>query len=378
MKRIGFIIFQIFRYLLVILLLLFSIATLMGHSYLQTFFIWLVLVAIIYWPSVLGNKWGKRISLGIRLVSIAILFCVSFLAFRPAPKSSIYLSEELRNELMGIYDQKVANWPENTEDIVIESMYGTVHVLACGNPDNPPLVMIHAASMGAHSWAENLDPLIDHYRIYSVDNIGEGNKSDLKDALVYPGNQQEIADHFALIMDSLGVIRSPLFGASNGGFIAMCYTYYYPERVESLALFGPMGLTQLSGKSIMMLSVASLYPFQVVRDLVTKWALGEAPEVIDSYGDWFNCIMKATIPSVAMPVPMTTEQKASMDLPVLLFLGTNDPIVGEVEHAKEVAEEYPNIRIEVLDSGHLVAVEHADYVNSVVNDFLALEHLPKP
>lgn len=378
MKRIGFIIFQIFRYLLVILLLLFSIATLMGHSYLQTFFIWLVLVAVIYWPSVLGNKWGKRISLGIRLVSIAILFCVSFLAFRPAPKSSIYLSEELRNELMGIYDQKVANWPENTEDIFIESMYGTVHVLTCGNPDNPPLVMIHAASMGAHSWAENLDPLIDHYRIYSVDNIGEGNKSDLKDALVYPGNQQEIADHFALIMDSLGVIRSPLFGASNGGFIAMCYAYYYPERVESLALFGPMGLTQLSGKSIMMLSVASLYPFQIVRDLVTKWALGEAPEVIDSYGDWFNCIMKATIPSVAMPVPMTTEQKASMDLPVLLFLGTNDPIVGEVEHAKEVAEEYPNIRIEVLDSGHLVAVEHSEYVNSVVNDFLALEHLPKP
>ena len=137
-----------------------------------------------------------------------------------------------------------------------------------------------------------------------------------------------------------------------------------------MALFGPMGLTQLSGKSIMMLSVASMYPFQFVRDRVTKWALGDAPEIRDSYGDWFNCIMKATIPSVAMPEPMTTEQKASMDLPVLLFLGSDDPIVGEVEHAKKVAEEYPDIRIEVLDSGHLVAVEHAEYVNSVVSEFL--------
>ena len=370
MKRFGFIILQILRFLLVVVFLLFSIATLMGHSYLQTFLIWLMLVAIIYWPGVIGKKWGKRTSLGIRLSSIAILLCVSFLAFRPQPKSSIYVSEEL----MEIYDQKVANWPENTEDIYIESTYGTVHVLACGNPENPPLVMIHAASMGAHSWAENLDPLTDQYRIYSVDNIGEGNKSVLKDALVYPGNQKEIADHFALIMDSLGVKRSPVFGASNGGFIAMCYTYYYPERVESMALFGPMGLTQLSGKSIMMLSVASMYPFQFIRDRVTKWALGEAPEVTGSYGDWFNCMMKATIPSVAMPEPMTSEQKASMDLPVLLFLGTEDPIVGEAEHAKKVAEEYPDIRIEVLDSGHLIAVEHAAYVNSVVLDFLGQEN----
>ena len=374
MKHIGLIILQIFRYLLVILLLLFSIATFVGHSYLQSFLIWLMVVAMIYWPRAIGEKWGRRISLGIRLASIVILFCISFLAFKPAPKSSIYLSEELRNELMNIYDQKVTSWPENTEDIFIESTYGTVHVLACGNTENPPLVMIHAASMGAHSWAENLDPLIDHYRIYSIDNIGEGNKSVLRNALVYPKTQKEIADHFALIMDSLGVKSSPLFGASNGGFIAMCYTYYHPERVESLALFGPMGLTQLSGKSIMMLSVASMYPFQFVRDRVTKWALGDAPEVIDSYGDWFNCIMKATIPSVAMPEPMTTEQKAKMDLPVLLFLGSKDPIVGEVEHAKEIAEEYPDIQIEVLDSGHLVAVEHAADVNSVVAEFLGQLH----
>ena len=199
MKYIGLIILHIFRYLIVILLLLFSIATFVGHSYLQTVFIWLIVVAMIYWPRTVGEKLGKGISLGMRLACIGILFCISFLAFKPVPKSSIYLSEELKNELMTIYDQKVTSWPENTEDIYIESTYGTVHVLACGNTENPPLVMIHAASMGAHSWAENLGPLIDHYRIYSVDNIGEGNKSVLRDALVYPRDQKEIADHFALI-----------------------------------------------------------------------------------------------------------------------------------------------------------------------------------
>lgn len=264
------------------------------------------------------------------------------------------------------------DWPDDTEDIFIETSYGEVHVLTCGLKENPPLVMVHAASMGAHSWAENLEPLLDHYRVYSIDNIGEGNKSELKDALVYPVNQEEIADHFAFIMDAIGVESSPVFGASNGGFIAMSYAYYYPDRVESLALFGPMGLTQLSGNSIMMLSIASMYPFQFVQNQVTRWALGEDIYILRKYGDWFSCIMKGTIPSVARPVPMTIEQKNEMDLPVLLFLGIEDRIVGDAAIAEQTAREFPGIRIEILESGHLISVEHAEYVNRVVREFLSI------
>jgi pimeloyl-ACP methyl ester carboxylesterase len=227
--------------------------------------------------------------------------------------------------------------------------------------------------MGAHSWAENLKPLLGHFRIYSIDNIGEGNKSELRDPLVYPETQEEIADHFAEIMDALRIDRAPLFGASNGGFIASCYTSYYPERVESLSLFGPMGLTPLTGRSYMMLSIATMYPLQCIRDRVSVWALGKDPGVHAAYGDWFNCIMKSTIPSVGRPVPMSTEQKTEMNLPILLFLGTEDPIVGDAEQAKVSAEEYPNIRIEVLESGHLIATEHASYVNSVLVDFLDID-----
>jgi pimeloyl-ACP methyl ester carboxylesterase len=232
--------------------------------------------------------------------------------------------------------------------------------------------MIHAASMGAHSWAENLAPLLDHFRIYSVDNIGEGNKSQLTDASVYPNSEQQIADHFAQLMDSLGIRRSPVFGASNGGFVAQCYAYYYPDRVESLVLFGPMGLTKLTGKSIMMLSIASMYPLQAIRDRVTRWALGEDEKVLEPYGSWFNCIMQATIPSVAMPVPMTDEQKHQMDMPVLLFLGTEDPIVGDAGFARETAMQYPDIRVETMESGHLIAVEQAERVNSITREFLGI------
>jgi pimeloyl-ACP methyl ester carboxylesterase len=231
---------------------------------------------------------------------------------------------------MSIYDDRMDAWPSNTESIHLNTAYGDVHVLACGSVQNPPLVMVHAASMGAHSWAENLEPLLDHFRIYSVDNIGEGNRSQLKDALKYPGNQKEVADHFAQILD------------------------------------------KLTGGSMMMLSMATLYPFQFIRNWVTTWALGENEYIRETYGEWFNCILKGTIPSVAQPVPMSEEQKRSMGMPVLLFLGTNDPIVGDPQIASEAGDIYPDIRIEILESGHLIAVEQPTYINEVTADFLGI------
>jgi pimeloyl-ACP methyl ester carboxylesterase len=372
MKILVKVLLNLLRVVLVLFIVLFSLATLFGGSYLQTMVLLLMAAAIIWWPPFLKNRWGKSASLLARVIFIILLFTSNFIFFRQDPKSSIYLSENHRERLMQVYDQQLESWPANTESFFINSRYGDVHVLACGSRENPPLVMVHAASMGAHSWAENLDPLIDHYRIYAVDNIGEGNKSQLTDVLIYPGNQKEIADHFAEIMDELGIQSSPLFGASNGGYIVQSFAYHYPDRVESLSLFGPMGLTKLTGRSIIMLSIASMYPVQLIRNWVTGWALGEDDYVRGAYGEWFECILQGTIPSVGQPVPMTTAQKKVMKMPVLLFLGTNDPIVGNAFDAKKSGEEYPNIRIEILEAGHLIAVEKARRVNEVVAEFLGI------
>jgi pimeloyl-ACP methyl ester carboxylesterase len=111
---------------------------------------------------------------------------------------------------------------------------------------------------------------------------------------------------------------------------------------------------------------------QFIRNWVTNWALGKDEYIEKAYGEWFDGILKGTIPSVAQPVPMTSEQKKMMKLPILLVLGTNDPIVGDAEYAKATGEEYPDIRIEILESGHLIAVEKSQRVNEMVSEFLGI------
>lgn len=346
---------------------LFAIMTLLAGQYIQTLSLILFILALFYWPLFQKEKRYKIIT---RIAFIGIILVLQFTVFKGEPKQSIYLSESLQDKLYSIYDSKIVFWPDSTEQIFIETDYGKVHILCVGNKDHPPLLMFHAASMGAHSWAENLQPLLADYRIYAIDNIGEGNRSELKDALVFPNSSKQLADLYADVANKLGVERSPVFGASNGGYIAQVYAYHYPEKVESIALFGPMGLTPLSNKSIFMLGAASMFPLDKVREKVVYWSFGDNDYCHGKYGDWFDIILRGTIPSIAKPIPMTVEQKRSMQMPILLFLGTSDPIVGDAEIATAAAEYYPNVEIYNLNSGHLIAVEQREFVNQKVIEFL--------
>lgn len=115
-----------------------------------------------------------------------------------------------------------------------------------------------------------------------------------------------------------------------------------------------------------------MFPLDFVRNKVVQWAFGNDSYCHERYGDLFDLIMKGTVPSIARPRPMTTEEKKSMTMPVLLFLGTSDPIVGDAEEAKREAEQYPNIEIHILNSGHLIAVEHREVINQKIAEFLNL------
>ncbi len=360
---------SIIKWILILAIFLFSVATLMGGSYFQTATLWIMIAAIVWWPYKLTEDLGFRASFMIRSAIIILLFLTNIFFFKPDPKESIYLSELGKQKVYSIYDQKVKDWPDDVQDIWLNTEYGKVHVLATGDTSSPPVLLFHAASMGAHSWAENLDAL-KGYRVYAIDNIGEGNKSELKDPLIFPENGQDLAELYKNISDMLGVNKSPVIGASNGGFIALNYAYYHPEKVDKLVLLGPMGLTPLSSTSIMMMSLPVMYPFPFINDYVTSWAIGDDFYVNEKYGDWFECILQSTIPSLAGPVPLTQKQIENFKTPVLLILGTKDALVGEVKIAETAANNYSNIKIVVLDSGHLVGVEEKDTVNKEIRKFL--------
>lgn len=363
------VVLRVVKWIIILVVFLFSVATLMAQAYFQTATLLVIVVALIWWPYRLTESLGFRASFMIRSAVVILLAVLNIFVFKPDPKNSVYLSEMHKDRLYDIYDEKVKEWPVDVEDIWIDTEYGKVHVLASGDTLKKPILLLHAALMGAHSWAENLEALKD-YRIYAIDNIGEGNKSELNDVSVFPQNGKDLADLYKDIADSLGVVCSPVIAASNGGFIALNYSYYFPEKVDKLVLLGSLGFTDLSSTSMMIFDLAKMYPFPFVRDYVSKWAIGNNEYVNAKYGNWVNYTLESTNPSVSIPEPLTSKQKENFETEVLLFLGNNDALVGDVDIAKEIAQQYPNIKVEVLESGHLIGIEKRDEVNIEIKKFL--------
>ena len=60
-----------------------------------------------------------------------------------------------------------------------------------------------------------------------------------------------------------------------------------------------------------------------------------------------------------------------MQMPVLTFLGTKDKVIGDAEKAKTLAENIPDVRVEIVESGHLIGAEIPDIVNPAMHEFFA-------
>lgn len=285
-------------------------------------------------------------------------------------QNSIFRTAEARDRLMAIYDERMADWPVPYEELDLDTSYGTVHVIASGPADGEPVLLLHASELSATSWGPNAEAFAG-CRTYAIDHIGEVNKSRLADVDVYPRTREEIAGLYAEIADALGVGRSIVIGASNGGFVAMTYAIRYPERVSKLILTGPMGLTPPPIQMGLRLVAAQFIHWRWVERGALEWILGTSSFVLDPYGEWFTWVMRGSFPRVVPPAGIPAEELATIEVPVLLVVGTKDNLVGDPQKAAAAASSVKNLRVVVVESAHLVNVEVASEINREIAEFLS-------
>lgn len=113
-----------------------------------------------------------------------------------------------------------------------------------------------------------------------------------------------------------------------------------------------------------------MFPVKPVQKSATRWAFGNDPKVNNAVGEWFQTILEGVISRQARPQPFTQEQLKSLKMPVLLMLGKQDGLVGNSENAKQVVQCIPGVRVEILDTGHLISAEKPEQFNKIVCAFI--------
>ena len=107
------------------------------------------------------------------------------------------------------------------------------HYVEWGDPQAPPIVLLHGLRSYARTWEPVAAALADRYRLIALDHRGRG-ESDWDPAEEYfIGSYVSDLEQFA---DTLGLTRFALVGHSMGGATALVYAARHPGRVRLLVV----------------------------------------------------------------------------------------------------------------------------------------------
>ncbi|MEL6723873.1 MAG: alpha/beta hydrolase [Pseudomonadota bacterium] len=107
-----------------------------------------------------------------------------------------------------------------------------------GDPDAPPLVLVHGGRDQKRSWDRVAGRLAQNYRVFAHDLRGHGQSDWVTDG------DYGVMDHvydLASLVEHLGLKTFTLLGHSLGGNITLRYTGLFPDKVEKLVAIEGLG-----------------------------------------------------------------------------------------------------------------------------------------
>ncbi|GHF73682.1 alpha/beta fold hydrolase [Seohaeicola zhoushanensis] len=115
---------------------------------------------------------------------------------------------------------------------------GSIHYVEIGNPEAPPLLLIHGiAAQLQHFTYGVTDLLRDDYRLIVIDRPGSGYSDRIEDTdAALPVQARMIAE----FLDAKGIGPCVVAGHSLGGAVTLALALDHPEKVRAMALIAPL------------------------------------------------------------------------------------------------------------------------------------------
>ena len=137
-----------------------------------------------------------------------------------------------------------------------------LHYLDWGNPEKPPLLLVHGGRDHARSWDWTAEALRDDWHVIALDHRGHGDSEWVSD-----GNYQasDMVYDVAQLVHQLDLAPVTIVSHSLGGNVCLRYAGIYPELVRKLVAIEGLG------PSPAMLARMAAKPYaERVRDWIEK------------------------------------------------------------------------------------------------------------
>jgi pimeloyl-ACP methyl ester carboxylesterase len=234
---------------------------------------------------------------------------------------SIYRSTSDEKVIMAAYNNILERWPVPGEKLYIPTRHGRTFVIVSGEKKAPPLVLLHGSSSNALSWFGEIAQYSRLFRTYAVDIPGEpGRSSHGRPSWNSPAYAEWLED----ILNFLEIEKTGLLGLSQGGWAALKFAAYKPERVSKLVLLSPAGV--VSDRFSFLFKVIFLMLWgRKGGEALNRIIFGKS-KIDEEAIRYMSLIMTHFKPRVGRLKLFTDEELRRLTMPVMLIGGDRDVI----------------------------------------------------
>lgn len=245
------------------------------------------------------------------------------------------------------------------------------------------VLFLHGSGPGVSAWANwrlVLPELAEHFRVIAPDQIGFNQTRPPSDVRY---GRELWTNHALGLMEGLGIETYDIVGNSMGGAIALSMAAAAPSRIERIVAMGTMGIASELPPGLdevwgyepgfdQMKRLIELFAYDkriVTDDLVQmRYEASVAPGIQEAFSSMFPAPRQRWVDELAL----SGEELASLQLPVLLVHGWNDPVVPVASTSLPLMNVLPDVRLHAFGQcGHWVMIEHTEAFNALITAFLA-------
>lgn len=279
-----------------------------------------------------------------------------------------YRSVDGFHQTMALYDSILERWGVAYESHTVATRHGKTHVITCGAPSAPPLVLLHGAAVNALMWQPNAAELSQRLRLILPDIPGHLGRSE---PVHFSLGGEAPLEWLVDVFDAFQLTRPNLGGASLGGWFALQAAARIPERVNDLILVASYGNTPFTigfvARSMLTFAVPTRGNVERFMRYISAPGYAIDPETTD----FMLHAVKDLRPPTSPPARLDKAKLSKFAGRTLHIVGENETVCDPQRGVREIKNLLPDVQSVIVPrAGHAVNGEQAVIVNKAIIDFL--------
>ncbi len=267
---------------------------------------------------------------------------------------NVFKSPEGRDEIRRACGELFSRCPVPAESRFIDTgEFGKTHVLVSGNPEAPPLLLLHGTSVNAASWFSYFPDWAGDFHIFALDIPGQPGLSGENRPRLADGSMSRWLERVAT---ELSLENFHLCGMSMGGWISLDYGLKHPESIRGMCILAPGGLAQFRLSFFMkMLPLSLLGKPGILK--INRLVHGKAP-VLPEF-DAFSILISRHFRPFTERVPIFQDAAIKgIRFPLMYIGGKDDPMLNTGKSAGRLRRLLPDAEVRELEGiAHVILDE---------------------